>query len=592
MFFCAFLGDRTDEPAWRETVNRHAAWLGLTAHLDSRAIADGRLFSFGWVSLHPPDVGDLVYETEEHVTLTTLPVLTQPHGPFTVPRNFETNAIRMEVSLLDGSVRAAVPMVSLEQFFYASDTRGHAFSDDLRLMVRWAGLSLDEMAVFALWEYEDIPAPLTISMTVRRVPPGHLLAVGAAGARPVLQAAFQWSPRTSKGRDAADLVEELRQTLDSTLARVPVPAALAFSGGVDSALLAARLAALGRTETTLLNFSDSPNDTCAPKVPLIAAHLGLPCTRVPWQPSAVGEILANLARDYTLPFGDSATLPSMLLVQAFRHSAERPEALIEGTGTGSLHAVSKQYVRWHNIARVPRPARWLLARAERAAGGWRHDSRLSRTPGMMERSLRIPFPRLSVGGHDSLDGISYSCPPSVHDSIQGIIQHYFDALVQDLDTLSQRSLWCIIQNNAGRSTSKFFDPLRRHGHRLVSPYLEPASVRLGMSLTHAERLQDGEYKALIKRLLAQSVPQEWAFQPNNVFRLPFRETYSNPSLRSFLEEVVLSPQNPLLAFCHTDTVREMAHRAETGLPLSLGARVFLWVLVFTSAWLQQLQAQL
>ena len=185
MFFCAFLGHMEYERAWQDTVRRHAEWLGLTAHFDSRSIADGRIFTFGWVSLSPPEFSDLVHATEEHLTLTTLPVLSPPRAPFSVPRHFETNAIRMEVSLADGAVRVAVPLVTTEQFYHAHDSRGHAFADDMRLMVRWAGLELDERAVLALFQYDRIAPPLTMSKRVGRVPSGYVLRVPSAGVKAV-----------------------------------------------------------------------------------------------------------------------------------------------------------------------------------------------------------------------------------------------------------------------------------------------------------------------------------------------------------------------------------------------------------------------
>ena len=133
MFFFAFLGAPTGEPRWREFLSRHAEWLGLRPYAFSRAVADGRVFAFGWVSLRPPDTHALVREQGSGLTIIPLDTLTRAQAlAQESPRGFETNAIRMDVSLLSGEVRVAVPILTVEQFYHANSGGDWAFANDLR----------------------------------------------------------------------------------------------------------------------------------------------------------------------------------------------------------------------------------------------------------------------------------------------------------------------------------------------------------------------------------------------------------------------------------------------------------------------------
>jgi asparagine synthetase B (glutamine-hydrolysing) len=378
MFFSAYLGSPAQEPQWRENLGRHAAWLGLSAHAFSRGVANGRVFAFGWASLRPPDTDALVREDGDNLTVIPLDTLTRAEALAQGrPRGFTTNAIRMDVSLSSGEVRIEVPILTPEQFYWASGGGDWVFGNDLRLMLRWAGLELDDMAVYGLLQYGFIPPPLTISRTVHRISPGHRFVLQPLSPAASVEQSFDPGALRYTDRDTRDADELLREALDWVLSHAPLPAVMHFSGGVDSGLMAARLVAMGR---------------------------------------------------------------------------------------------------------------------------------------------------------------------------RGILS--------------------------------------------VFPYLEPTVVRAAFSLTWNQKYEGRVLKVPLKRLLARSVPREWVYRSKGVFNFPFRATFTHPDARAFWADVVLSPQNPLLDYLIADKVRMVFHRAETGRPLHVGARKFLWGVTFGSAWLNGLETSL
>jgi len=587
VFFFACMGSSDSIPRWREALSQHADWLGLTAYPFSRLISDGRVFAFGWVSLRPPDIDALVREDGDRLTIISLDTLTRAEAlEQERPRGFETNAIRMDVSLLSGEVRVAVPIITPEQFYWASSGGDWVFGDDLRLMVRWTGLELDDVAVFAFLQYGFVPPPLTISRTVRRISPGHRLLLRPTPATASVERFFEPAELWYKDRDTSDADELLREALDGVLSKAPQPAVMHFSGGVDSGLMAARLAAMGRRDVRLQNFSEGPEDSFREVAPAMAAHLGLPFDRVEWEQSEIPDVLNDLAREYSFPFDDAATIPTMMLLRAMSRWIESPLSFLEGTAAASLLEWGLHYSKWRQIHLIPRPLRLAAAKMYQL-GLWRHDSQWVRPLAALQTSTQMPLLNTM---RSTLNGVAYRIPPEIRTSMEHALAEGLTATTLDMDPRDGFSLLSLTRFGAHFSAIRGFEPMRRRGILSVFPYMEPAVVRAGFSLTWDQKYEGRVVKIPLKRLLARSVPREWVYWPKGVFNFPFRKTFTHADTRAFIEDVVLTPKNPLMGYLVVDNVKTVFRRAETGKPLHVGARKFLWGLTFASAWLNGLEA--
>jgi len=588
VFFSAYLGDKERQSRWRETLHRHAAWLGLNPYAFSRPVADGRVFAFGWVSMHPPDTEALVREGTDLLTIIPLDTLTRAKAlAQEQPRGFETNAIRMDVSLLSGETRVVLPVLTVEQFYYAANARGWAFGNDLRLMLRWAGVELDERAIFSLLHYGFITPPLTPSRTVSRIPPGHSLILRPDSGAPSIQRFF----------DAADLPdpqpapspdERIRTALDSVLSHVPSPSAMHFSGGVDSGLMAARMVALERGGVCLQSLSKGRDDVDSRFAPQMAAHLGLAHEAVPWSASDIPAILQSAGREYSSPLGDPAAIPTIMLVRAMDRWADAPAMMVEGTGAGSLFEIGEYHKQRWLLYAIPRPLREWIA-ATYPLGFWKCDSKTMRIVSGIQQSVQLSRAHAGSGGHSTLLGLAYDMPNEVRARLRQTLADSIEVLTAGLAPRDQFSFIGLVRFSAHFSAARTFDPMRLRSVPVVYPYMEPAVVRAGYALSWKERCEGGELKAPLKRLLAQSVPREWVYRAKGSFLLPFREMFAEPGVRAFVRDAVMSPRNPLMALCIPHGVEQVVRRAERGLPLHVGARKFLWTLTFASAWLRGLE---
>lgn len=600
MFFGAFLGHKARATEWRRTMNDHAHWLGLTARIDARPVRDGRTFTFGWLKAPSVTRTAPFAQTDEWVVMTTgcgsasdadLGLTLQAGERLTTtPR---TNAIHIRASLTTGDVQVVVPLATPEQFYFSDDAGEYAFASDLRLLLRFTGLALDERAVFALFQYGRIPPPFSISRAAQRVPWGHVLTVSGAKRQTSVDACVRINNQPASNAPTEKPETLVRDALDRVLASVPDPAALYFSGGVDSTLIAARLAAMGRTDVKLVNYSWGPGDERAELALAIASHLRMDCEQVVYDPADLSAVLGRLGADYSFPFGGRSAIPTNLMVHAAERSFGPLAAVIEGTGADGMFGLGSMRL-WRLVYRIPAALRRCAGAGYKWTRLWRRDSgesRLERRGAVIRRSTQLPFAYAAVLAQNSLDGIAYRTPRGIRRDLIESLDSYTSVLGNGLSTEDRFALLDLVAVCAGEFAAKCFDPVRRLGGAATFPFLEPAMLSVGMSLPWATKCVGGKEKALLKTMLARSIPREWVYLPKDPFTPPFNEMLAHETMQDFLRGVVLSSRNPLLAFCRVDVIRHLADRTARGQGTSWGAQKFLWTLMFASGWLNQLECQ-
>src|SRR6266446_3007240 len=338
MFFSAYVGTDAGLPPWREALTQHARYLGLQVRIEGRRLGDRRALSLGWLEYSPAAGRGRLQETEQQVVAATL--LFDGVAPD------EANVATLTASLVRAEVRVAVPPASPQQVCYGRTPHGYVFADDLRLFPRLMHVDLDERAVYALLRYGVIPPSVTLYKQVKRIPNGHQLRLSPAAGEPVCTPLFHWTDLPHPEREGPQPDKWVAETLDGLLARVPASAVLFFSGGVDSALMAARLSRLGRKDVRLLNYCFSPEDEEGRLAVRVAARLGLECHQVHHDVRKAGDVLARVGRDYSVPFGDLSVIPANILVQEALSLAGESRTVIDGTGADGAFDIGGMHRKW------------------------------------------------------------------------------------------------------------------------------------------------------------------------------------------------------------------------------------------------------
>jgi asparagine synthase (glutamine-hydrolysing) len=546
VFFSAFVGPAGGAKAWEAALASHAHWLGHTLHIQR---TQGPL---------PSGVTRAV---------ARLAVTAVPDGGGQV---VSANAIAVEVTESGFTVR--VPPATPQPCYAVSAFGGRVLTDDLRLCASITGGALDAVGVHALLLWGQAPAPATLLRDVTRLPGGYRFDVDAKS----VKSSRDFVPDPDPTCDVVLAERRLENVLDGLVAGVPAGALLFFSGGVDSALIAARAAAIGRTDIQLLNFAFGPDDPEAKHALRVASYLRLACERVTHDATALADVLDRLAGDYAFPFGDLSTLPTNVLVHAALRRSQ-PPAVIEGTGADGAFGLAATYARWRAVFGLPTPLRQAGSAAYRWLRLWRFNLYVERVLSFVRRSTRLGI-RPAVLAQNSLDGIAFRIPSA------GTVSEPAE-LVSPEERLSLLDLAWVC---AGRMAPKTFDPLRGRGVPPLYPFLDPALIQVSTSVAWSVKSAGGEGKALLKASLAKALPVALVYRRKSGFTPPYRTTLATAPLQAFLHDVVLAGGNPMLEFCDVPTLRTLVARAGSGSDMSAGAVDFLWTLAFTSGWLRQL----
>jgi asparagine synthetase B (glutamine-hydrolysing) len=593
MFFSAYLGGATGFLPWRQAVVRHATWLGLSSRFERRDLPDSAILGLAWLALEPRLAGRSFVEHGRAMTVRTYGDITAPEStPDGVGawRKLATqpdgNTIWATASLDHAELSFVVPPTTPQQLFVAHTKAGWIFADDLRLFVHLGNSTLDRDAVYALFQYSTIPATLTLFANVHRVPNGHRVQVRAGSDAPVWTPILQSAELSQVPLVEREAEQRIAETLDAILATLPKQAVLYFSGGVDSGLMAARLAGLGRRDVRLVNYAFAASDEEHQGAIRMAKHLGFRCELIPQADDQGASVFSRAARDYSFPFGDISTIPMNHLVHGSLPFAAEAGTVVEGTGADGAYGMAAAYPRWRRTYRVPWSIRELVSTAYAWWGLWRFDNRFERMARFARKSAALPLPH-AVIAQNALHRIAFGAPPQGPGEFALIASRHLDAVAGGLPALDHLSLLDLMWVCAGRMAPKSFDPLRAHGIRTIYPFLEPSMVSLSSSLDWRTKCTGGQAKAILKRMLAREIPPDWVYRRKTGFTrvASARAFFAMAPVQAILHDVALSPQNPLREFCNVPVVRRMVDRARRH-SLSVGAHIFLWTFAFTSAWVR------
>jgi asparagine synthase (glutamine-hydrolysing) len=554
--FSAYAGPAAGGGArsWETAISEHARWLGWTAHVDHH------------VSPTPSGVVRAVARL----------------APTAVPEGVRafrssTNAVHVETD--EDGLTVRIPLASPQPCYLVNAFGGQVLTDDLRFCATLTGAALDPVGVYALLLFGQAPPPFTCFRGVQRLVGGHRYRLDGHVGGGVITATREFVSDPAPTTDEDLALGRVSTVLDGLICATPKHALLFFSGGVDSALLAARAAALGRTDIQLVNYAFGPHDPEAAHALRVAAHLRLACERITHEPQDSIQVIDRLARDYAFPFGDLSTLPTNRLVHAaLGNGSGHSTSVLEGTGADGAFGLSATYSRWRTVFSMPAPLRLVGSAAYDWLRLWRFNFYLERALRFVRKSTRLGI-EPAVLAQNSLDGIAFSVPRGV------VVRGPDPQSMTPEERLSQLDLAWVC---AGRMAPKTFDPLRAAGVDPIYPYLEPDLLRVSSSVSWSVKSAGGEEKALLKTLLARQLPAALIYRRKSGFTPPYRTTLATPQLQAFLHDVVLAPHNPLLEWCDVPTVTDLVTLAGGGADLSAGAVDFLWTLAFTSGWLRQL----
>ena len=255
---------------------------------------------------------------------------------------------------------------------------------------------IDREALALYVAHNCVPGPWSIYRGVSKLPPGAILSYRDGDPEPSIER--YWSLEAVAGRGLeepyrgaeGEAAEELAALLEEAVrCRLvsDVPLGVFLSGGTDSSLVTALMAAAGggRVRTFTIGQHDAAYDE-AHDAKAVAAHLGAEHSELYLSPEDALAAVPRLAQVYDEPFADSSQIPSLLISELARR-----EVTVCLTGDGG-DEVFGGYTRHLWGASV--------------AGA------IERWPGSLRRGLGAALTALSPRAWDRLAGLARPLTPA------------------------------------------------------------------------------------------------------------------------------------------------------------------------------------
>jgi len=238
--------------------------------------------------------------------------------------------------------------LGIKPLFVARLTDGVLFGSETKSLLA-TGLvqtDLDWQAVDEFLAYTFIPAPRTIYRAIRKVPPATTLTIGPK--REVRERTFWHVPDVEDvPRTQSDWVARVESALQRAVqshlvSDVPVGAFL--SGGIDSSLIVAMMAAVSErpVETFTVGFEDSGSSFMDERVyaRMIAQRYRLNHHEINVKPH-VTDIIEDIVAAFDEPFADDSVVPSYYIS---REAARFVKVALTGLGGDELFAGYRRHI--------------------------------------------------------------------------------------------------------------------------------------------------------------------------------------------------------------------------------------------------------
>jgi asparagine synthase (glutamine-hydrolysing) len=443
---------------------------------------------------------------------------------------------------VERKLRLATDRAGEKPLYYGYLGRTFAFGSELSALEALPGGAgdIDRNALALYLKFGHVPAPCSIYSQVRKLMPGHVLTVDAAGetAGPAPYwncGSLERAPEIREG----EAIDELERLLDDavklqTMADVPVGAFL--SGGVDSSAVVALMRRhVRRVRTFTIGFAEPRFDE-AGHARAVAQYLGTDHTELRVTARDAMAVIPKLPQLYAEPFADASQIPTFLVSQLARREVT---VALSGDGADELFGGYSRYLWtrsfWRAMRGLPRSARRTLAWA------------LERIPApavefpLNAHRLKRIADLISSGGPASLYLkllSSWSDPLAVVEGATEVQIGFDEPAPNDIAGLTR---WMMRFDFAAYLPNDILVKLDRAsmgvGLEARAPFLDHRIIEFANRLPLDVKFRNGQGKWLLRQVLDRHVPRRLVDRPKAGFAVPLDRWIRGP-LREWAEELL------------------------------------------------------
>lgn len=262
--------------------------------------------------------------------------------------------------------------LGIKPLFYGKINQCFVFASELKPFFCMPEFSkeIDNTSLTLFLRTGTIGYPRSIYKNIWQLPPGSMLTIDYENSQAITKPVQYWSVSSSNYQfdNQQDILEQANSLLsDAVNLRMiaDVPIGTFLSGGIDSSLISA--IAQSQSSTPIKTFSigfyeEGYNEAHYAKE--IANYLGTQHTECYISTEDALNIIPEISCYYDQPFADASEIPTLLVSKIAR---QHVTVALSGDGGDELFCGYERYLLyanlWKKIQAIPRPARYLLAKA-------------------------------------------------------------------------------------------------------------------------------------------------------------------------------------------------------------------------------------
>ena len=437
--------------------------------------------------------------------------------------------------------------LGIKPLYYAELADGGLlFGSELKSLLKHPGLgrAIDAQAVEDYFALGYVPDPKTILQSARKLSAGHVLIAGCDD-KPLRSKPY-WDLRFDAvgGLDAKawqdELIARLREAIKMRLiADVPLGAFL--SGGVDSSAVVALMAGLSDkpVNSCAIGFDRAPYDETQYAQRVAARYHSHHDVQIVAADDY--DLIDTLAFHYDEPFADNSAIPTYRVSALARR---RVTVALSGDGGDEIFAGYRRHAM-HMREEQVRAILPLGLRRAVFGGLARLYPKLDWAPRFLR--AKSTFAGLSMTGAQAYaQSVAITAPrqrqalfsTDLRRALGGyrgtsLIEAAIDQAPCE-DALSAIQYADIKTNLVGGILTKVDRASMAHGLEVRVPILDHKLVEWAATMPAAEKLKDGEGKAVLKQALRDYLDDDLLYRPKMGFATPISEWFRGP-LRSRVE---------------------------------------------------------
>ena len=396
---------------------------------------------------------------------------------------------------------------------------------------------IDRAALGLLFSLRYLPEPHAILAGIEKLPPGHFATFDDSG-----MVVERWyslaTERAAPPAGEAAAEAGLRERFDAAVADrlvADVPLGVFLSGGIDSALVAASMAAGGAPVQSFTVGFEGAADYYEerPAARAIARHLGTEHTEIEVTPADALAALDGVFEGLDEPFADSSALPTFLLA---RETRRHVTVALSGDGADELFGGYRKYQgelaagRYQALPALLRrgliepAARWLPeSKSSPLFERFRRVRRFLAHAGKPPVARQAGWARL-FGEAELARLFTDSLPAPDLDALYAAAR----ARAEDGDPINAMLAADLEIGLAGDMLVKVDRMSMANSLEVRCPFLDHRVVEWAAGLPGPLKLAPGEGKRILRRAFADRLPAEVFARPKKGFEIPVAQWLSGP----------------------------------------------------------------